>query len=350
LIARVLFELEIEHTSCMEKFDGFEITWAEDGLSAYLRPIEEAPSVRLRVEQWFPDQQLEGQPAWIASWLDPTQEEPTMLEAPIEQPALVAEDDQRRRHLTELAIEASRNPPPKIPEPFAAPGPTPEGADEWADHHDLQLISWDEAFGELVAACGDMSEAGELRRYRSLTQALDWAYALDSSLNLLWKQMLPEEVREDASKQTDERAQRAAKHNAESPLKFNLDTDPAFSGYVERLKDHQPYSHWGEVMLAGVFQARFFLAIGWVRGQLIHAATSAPLELRQFRPGVAPRWKWRESEEFFRGRASDPGRKAYERLLAGGDVIGLLSHLTEVFHEAGMYLRKLLRNSEAGAL
>jgi hypothetical protein len=50
----------------MKKPDGFEITWAEDGLSAYLRPTEEAPSVRLRVEQWFPDQQLDAQPAWIA--------------------------------------------------------------------------------------------------------------------------------------------------------------------------------------------------------------------------------------------------------------------------------------------
>lgn len=333
----------------MKKLDGFEITWAEDGLSAYLRPTEEAPSVRLRVEQWFPDQQLEGQPAWIASWLDPTQEEPTMLEAPIEQPALVAEDDQRRRHLVKLAIEASRKPPPKPPEPFASPGPTPQGANEWADHHDLQLASWDESFGELIAACRDMSEAGELRRYRSLTQALDWAYALDSSLNLLWRRILPEEVREEASKQTDEQAQRAAKHNEEGPLKFNLDTDPAFSGYVERLKDRQPYSHWGEVMLAGIFQARFFLAIGWVRGQLIHAATAAPLELHQFRPGAAPRWKWRASEEFFRGRASDSSKEAYERLLAGNDVIGLLSHLTEIFHEAGMYLRKLLRSSERGS-
>jgi hypothetical protein len=332
----------------MENIDGFEITWAENGLSAYLRASEDAPDVRLRVEQWFPDQQLEGQPAWIASWLDPTQEETTMLEAPIEQPALVAEDNQRRQHLAKLAIEASRQPPPKIPEPFAAHGPTPKGAAEWADHHDLQLIAWDEAFGELINACGDMSETGELRRYRSLTQALDWAYALDSSLNLLWKRMLPEEVREEASKKTDERAQRAAKHNAESPLTFHLDTDPAFAGYVARLKDHRPYSHWGEVMLSGIFQAQFFLAIGWVRGQLIHAATAAPLEMRQFRPGAEPRWKWRASEEFFRGRASDSGKKAYEHLLAGNDVIGLLSHLIDVFHEAGMYLRKLLRSTEAG--
>jgi hypothetical protein len=198
-----------------------------------------------------------------------------------------------------------------------------------------------------MAACRDMSEAGEFRRYRSLTQALDWAYALDSALDLLWRRMLSEDVREEASKQTDEKARRAVKHNEGGSLKFNVDTDPAFAGYVERLKDQRPYSHWGQVMLAGVFQAQFFLAIGWIRGQLIHAATAAPLELRQFRPGAAPRWKWRVSEEFFRGRSSDPGRDAYERLLAGNDVIGLLSHLTEVFHDAGMYLRGLLRKHEA---
>jgi hypothetical protein len=99
----------------VKKFEEFEITWAENGLSAYLRPTKDAPSVRLRVEQWFPDQQIEGQPAWIVSWLDPDKEEPTMLEAPIEQPALGAESNQRRRHLAELAIEASQKPPPKTP-------------------------------------------------------------------------------------------------------------------------------------------------------------------------------------------------------------------------------------------
>jgi hypothetical protein len=328
------------------KFEGFEITWAEDHLSAQLRSLGDTPNVRLRVEQWFADHRLEGQLAWVASWLDPVLEVPTINEAPIEQPALVAEDDQRRRHLVELAIEASRNPPPVAPGPFAVPGPTPLDADEWADHHDLQLLSWEEAFGEFVTACQDTSDAGELRRYRSLTQALDWAYALDSSLKIIWGRMLSEEIREKASKATDERARRSAERNEAALPKFNLNTDYAFSGYVQRLSDRRPYSHWGEVMLAGVFQSQFFLAIGWVRGQLIHAATAPPLELRQPRPGVAPRWKWRASEKFARGRSSDPGRAAYDYLLVEHDVIGLLGHLTEVFYEAGQYLRQLLRSGE----
>lgn len=101
-------------------------------------------------------------------------------------------------------------------------------------------------------------------------------------------------------------------------------------------------------MLAGIFQARFFEAVSWVRGQMIHAATAPPLEMRQWRPGVAPRWKWRPSESFARGRKNDSGRKIYDQLLAGHDVVGLLGHLTEVFHDAGMELRRELRALEDG--
>jgi hypothetical protein len=99
-------------------------------------------------------------------------------------------------------------------------------------------------------------------------------------------------------------------------------------------------------MLAGIFQAKFFHALSWVRGQLIHAATSAPMDLRQFRPGAQPRWKWRESESFARGRPGDPGRRAYDQVLAGRDVVGLLGHLSELFFEAGMELRRRLRSVE----
>ena len=53
-----------------------------------------------------------------------------------------------------------------------------------------------------------------------------------------------------------------------------------------------------------------------------------------------------QSELFFRGRPDDPGRRAYDRILAGHDVIGLLGHLTQVFFEAQMHLSKHLRASE----
>jgi hypothetical protein len=329
-----------------QKLEDLDLRWADDGLGALIRSKDDSWIAHLRVEDWYPDQQVEGELAWVASWLDPEAEDPTMLMAAIEQPAMTAEDNRRRRHLVELAMKAMAS-PPEVPEPFAAPAPTPEGADEWADHLDLQLACWDGAFRELEAACADMDDSGEFGRYRALTQSLDWAYALDSSLGVLWKS-LPIEIREEVSKQTDERAREAAEHNANGMLKFDLETDAGFIGYVRRLEDRRPYRHWGEVMLAGIFQARFFKALSWTRGQLIHAATAAPMELRQHRAGVAPRWKWRESESFARGRADDAGLKVYDHVLAGHDVLGLLGNLTDVFHDAGMNLRRHLRSVESG--
>jgi hypothetical protein len=328
-----------------QKFEDLDLRWADDGLGALIRSKDDSWIVRLRVEEWYPDQQVEGELAWVASWLDPEAADPTMLTAAIEQPAMTAEEDGRRRHLVELAMAAMAS-PPEVPEPFAAPAPTPKGADEWADHLDLQLACWDESFRELETACANMSDAGEFGRYRALTQSLDWAYALDSSLSVLWKG-LPIEIREEVSKQTDQRARKAAAHNANGALKFDLETDAAFSGYVRRLEDRMPYRHWGEVMLAGMFQARFFKSLSWTRGQLIHAATAAPMELRQHRAGVAPRWKWRKSNSFARGRSDDAGRKVYDHVLADQDVLGLLGHLTDVFHDAGMTLRRHLRSFES---
>jgi len=138
----------------------------------------------------------------------------------------------------------------------------------------------DDAYSDLLAAGSETGERGEYLRYRALTDALERCYAVDSSLNVLWRS-LKRETRERLSAQTDERARRAAEHNADGRLPFNLETDYAFVGYVRRLSDQEPYRHWGELLMAGLFQGLFFQAIGWVRGQLIHAAASAPLDLRQ---------------------------------------------------------------------
>lgn len=321
--------------------------WSDDGLNALLQGRDGSWLAHLRVEQWYGDQQLEAELAWVASWLDPEHETPTMLSAAIERPAMTADTPVRRRKLIEGALAVMAD-PPEVPAPFAAPAPTPRDADEWAAHVELQLSCWDEAFGELMQACSQTGPAADYGRYRTLTQALEWAYSMDCSLGVLW-QTLPGEEREQMSLETDERARKAAEHNAAGRLPFDVETDPAFAGYVRRLRDRQPYSHWGEVMLAGIFQARFFQALSWVRGQLIHAATSAPMDLRQFRPGAEPRWKWRESESFARGRPDDPGRRVYDRMLAGHDVVGLLGHLTEVFFEAQMHLRNRLREGSAAS-
>jgi hypothetical protein len=209
------------------RVEDVKAVWADDGFSALLQDTEGAWIAHLRVEHWHEDQELDAKPAWVASWLDPEADTPTMLSAAIETPALTADDPERRRDLVELAL-AAMDRPPRTPAPFAAPAPTPKGADEWSEHFDLQHAAWDTAFGELLEACTDMGHAGDFKRYRALTQALDWAYAIDNSLGLLWRS-LPDEVREQASLQTDQRARDAAEHNAPGMLPFNVDTDPPSS-------------------------------------------------------------------------------------------------------------------------
>jgi len=320
---------------------GTKARWSDDGLTALLTDEKGSWLAHLRVEQWHADQQLSHELAWVASWLDPETESPTLLSAAVERPALAADTPARRRELIAGAAKAMAA-PPGVPAPFAAPAPTPRDADEWATHLELQLDCWSAAFDELMEACRDTGPAADYLRYRRLTQSLEWAYAIDCALGVLWNS-LPGAERERASRITDEHARKAAAHNAMGELPFEVETDPAFAGYIRRLEDSQPYSHWGELMLAGIFQARFFQALSWVRGQLVHAATAAPMDLRQFRAGAEPRWKWRESEFFSRGRPTDVGRRAYDWVLAGRDVIGLLSHLTELFFEAQMRLRSHLR-------
>jgi hypothetical protein len=321
-------------------------TWREDGLLAVLRASEDEWLAHLSVEQWYEDQQREPAIAWVVSWLDPVPVEPTMLSAAIEIPALTADDAKRRQYLIERAL-AAMDASPVTPAPFAVPAPTPEDADQWSAHLNLQLASWERAFGELLEATKTDDSGGELGRYRSLAQTLDWTYALDSSLGMLWKR-LSGDIRERRSLETDARAHAAAAHNAAVDANFDLENDPAFAAYVRRQRDHQPYEQWSDVLLAGAFQRQFFLAIQWVRGQLIHAATSAPMDLRQFRPGAEPRWKWRESGNFARGRTGDAGCRAYDDVLAGHDVTGFLSHLSDVLRSGALDLETLVRTASAG--
>jgi hypothetical protein len=327
--------------------DDVTVTWRQDGLLAWLRTGDNDWLAHLAVEQWFEDHQREPAIAWVVSWLDPAAAEPTMLSAAIEIPALTADDPARQRYLVERAVSAMQT-PPNIPAPFAIPSPTPVDADEWSAHLDLQLASWERAFGELLEATAPNATSGELGRYRSLAQLLEWTYAIDSSLSMLW-QGLSEQTREQRSLDTDAQAQSAATQNAVVGTTFDVSTDPAFAAFIQRQADRQPYKHWSDVYLAGAFQREFFLAIQWVRGQLIHAATSAPMDLRQFRPGAEPRWKWRESASFARGRANDAGRRAYDAVLAERDVTGLVSHLSDVFRNAAVGLETLRRTESSGA-
>jgi hypothetical protein len=62
----------------------------------------------------------------------------------------------------------------------------------------------------------------------------------------------------------------------------------------------------------------------WLAGKLLHFDPLPAVELKQWREGEAPWWKWRPSKETFpakRAERKSHDRSAYDRYLAGRDLI-----------------------------
>lgn len=254
-----------------------------------------------------------------------------MIEREVECPALVADSPARRDALILAAEAAMAAPPPALP--IVASEPLPITADQWGEMLKSQIDSWGRAMGKLDEAAQSEDDWAPVLRYKAMQEALHWLYVVDSTFGVIWQQLTDQE-REDLSVKADERAANAIAHNKEVRPDLDPRQDAVFASYYERQLTGETYRHWSDVLLAGVFHRRFFQAIKWVRGQLSHAATPAPMELIQFREGAEPRWKWTASQDFARGRPDEAGRHAYDNVLSGNDVTGLLGHLTMVFVDA----------------
>jgi hypothetical protein len=263
-----------------------------------------------------------------------------MIEREVECPALTAHTHSRKEALV-LKAEAAMAAPPVVL-PMMAPEPVPITADQWAEMIDAQIDSWDHAMEKLDEAARSEDKWAPALRYKALQEALHWLYVVDSTFGVIWLQLTDQE-RENLSVNVDERAAKAITNNKELRPDLDPQQDAVFASYYERQLTGTTYRHWSDVLLAGAFHRRFFQAIKWVRGQLSHAGTPAPMELVQFREGAQPRWKWAASRDFARGRPDDAGRHAYDNVLSGHDVTGLLSHLTTVFVNAKYKLIGVLR-------
>jgi hypothetical protein len=297
----------------------------------------------LEAKTWFRPGERQSGMAWVISYFveDMGPEDLLKVEREVECPALLADTDERRRQLLEMAEAAVAAPPEELP--TIDPEPLPITADQWGELLESQITSWDKAMADLEEAAGSEADWAPFLRYKALQEALHWLYVVDESFGVLWKQ-LTDAQREALSVDADNRAAKAVENNKKLRPNLDPERDPVFTAYHRRQVTAETYKHWSDVMLAGVFHQRFYEAITWVRGQMSHAATPAPLKLVQFREGAEPRWKWAASVEFARGRVNDARRHAYDEILSGHDVTGLLSHLTMVFQDAKIKLVGALRN------
>jgi hypothetical protein len=324
----------------MNNVTKFRVRWHEDRNVAILETEDGEHAGWLRVQEWYRAGERTPSVAWIVAFLAPASPEPLMIEREVECPALVADTEVRRRALI-VAAEAAMA-APSIVLPVVPPEPLPITAEQWGEMLQSQIDSWDETMGKLNEAARSEDEWAPALRYKALQEALHWLYVVDSTFTVIWRQLTDAE-RESLSIEADEQAAKAIANNKEVRPDLDPEQDAVFASYYERQLTGQAYQHWSDVLLAGAFHRRFFEAIKWVRGQLSHAATPAPMELIQYREGAEPRWKWSKSQDFARGRPDEAGRRAYDDVLSGRDVTGLLGHLTMVLVRAKYQLVGALR-------
>ncbi|MEA2898693.1 MAG: hypothetical protein QOJ84_4308, partial [Bradyrhizobium sp.] len=87
----------------------------------------------------------------------------------------------------------------------------------------------------------------------------------------------------------------------------------------------------------------------WLAGKLLHHGPLPIAELRHWRAGAEPRWKFRSAEEIFPaflGERSPPQRALYEDCLAGKDVLGSLNVTGALIETEFLFLRLLRESSE----
>jgi hypothetical protein len=72
----------------------------------------------------------------------------------------------------------------------------------------------------------------------------------------------------------------------------------------------------------------------WLAGKLLHFGPLPAAQLKQWREGEPPRWKWRQSKDIFPAKRSERkshDRLAYDHYLADRDLIGTFNFVDALF-------------------
>ena len=323
-------------------------SWVPNGTCAWLADADGESVGRIELAPWYARGARKAEEAWIVTWFEGDGDDFILRRALVEMPAFAVDSDAREAELI-AAAEAALQRGEEPPMPRASRLPAPPSASERFRQAELLIDAWDAANGRLWEATRDESAAAKFRRYEALTESLARVYTVDRTLDGMWSS-LPPDVREDASCRADDRARRAIEHNRAVSSRFSKTYDPradaSFDAYFERESTGAPYTHWTGHLLTGSLQKDFFEGLHWVRGQMTYRGIIDPIELWQYTAGAEPRWKWKDSQAISLDAGAQAQREAYDRFLAGRDVLGLFSHFLEVFWDAKWSFRKLMLRAE----
>lgn len=289
-------------------------TWRSDGTHATLRDEEDGLWATLDlVDDWYMPGCLEPVRAWVIEWLDRSDDEPQMVRTRLDIAEEPAPDEDTMARLSEAGMAVARTVVPDEPEPF---GQAETGLARGSEiHKRIELISHaiQKAQGRLADAARVAEPWGGHRVLIALTEAVGWVRALDDAMNHLWRD-LSDELRADITVRIDEALQRPG-------------WDPKFAVWAKTQRCDTGYSDWTlGLLVRNVGLSREDLrGMRWLAGKLLHFGPLPAVELKQWREGEAPRWKWRRSKEIFpakRGERRSHDRLAYDRYLASRDLIG----------------------------
>lgn len=289
-------------------------TWRSDGTHATLRDEDDGLWATLKlVDDWYMPGCREPVRAWVVEWLDRSDDEPKMERTRLDIAEEPAPDEDTMARLSEAGAALARTAAPAEPEPF---GQTETGLARGIEiHRRIELISHaiQEAQGRLGDAARVTEPWGGQRVLIALTEAVGWVRALDDAMNHVWRD-LSDERRADITARIDEAL--------EGP-----GWDPKFVVWAKAERNENGYSDWtlGLLVRSAGLPREDLRGMRWLAGKLLHFGPLPAVQLKQWREGEAPRWKWRPSKEIFPAKRSEReshDRLAYDRYLAGHDLIG----------------------------
>jgi hypothetical protein len=234
-----------------------------------------------------------------------------MVRTRLDVPAEPAPDEEQMALLTETAARVTRGATPRPPNAFGHADTGLEGA---AAHRRVSLISYaiQGASGRLDEAARRQDGAADLVLI-ALTEALGWIRALDDAMNHIWRAH-PQPAFDEVTAQIDGVLERPG-------------WNPSFVAWAKGKRSSVGYEDWtiGLLVRSAGLPREELRGLRWLAGKMLHFGPLPAVELRQWRVGEAPRWKWREPSAIFPESRRERGsaeRSAYERYLAGRDLIG----------------------------
>lgn len=289
------------------------------------------------VDDWYEPGERAPQKAWVVEWVDPNDLTPIMHRAVVELGDDPAVDSTRQQELIGKAdsiIAAGR---PNDPSPFGFATTGSETREELHERLKLTIFALDAASGRAVGAAQRKDESTAAAISVAIVEMMAWLRGFDELAKEIWWKAVTPAVRREASDRTDEYLERLTSPPDELALALSMRQDTG-----------KAYSDWTLALVAkGKYLSRDELqGFRWLAGKLLHLGPLPMAEMRHWRAGEEPRWKWRPADQIAppnKERHPDQ-RAAYERCVSGRDIVGTVS-MIDALIEAEYLFYQLLRDS-----